>query len=154
MTNAEAFVQAFTALFPGQVVPPVPTTPEDLSLTHAVAIRSSHPMVWQRLFSGQGEPLPADVQLRLAKGELYPEDASALRAGHWDGHAAQCDQQRQAIIDRAHAATRAREQAQYEAEAARSKQFREASLLERLAMSPLSDSAIQQARQQWGVSGD
>ena len=63
------------------------------------------------MFGGRGAPLPADVQQRLLTGQVYPEDAGALRAAHMDAYAAEADQQREAVIDRAREATRAREKA-------------------------------------------
>ena len=69
-----------------------------------------------------------------------------------DAYADQADQQREAIIDRARAATRAREQEQYKAEVQRANQFRNMDLMGRLAASPLSDAAIAQARRDWGIT--
>ena len=151
--NLQDFVSTFQKLFPGMQVPPMPKKPGELGLSAELAIRQHNPALWQRLFGGQGAPLPADIQQRLLTGQVYPEDAGALRAAHMDAYAAEADQQREAIIERSRAATRAREKAQYEAEVARSKQFREGSLLERLAASPLSEQAIQNARETWGISG-
>ena len=152
-THLNEFVRTFQELFPGQTVPPVPSSPDQLSLTHHVAIRDSNPQLWQNMFGGQGSSLPADVQQRLLTGQVFPEDESALRAANMDAYANQAASQRQQIIDRARAATRAREKAQYEAEAERFRKFSEGSLLERLAASPLSEQAIQSARDSWGVHG-
>ena len=151
--HLQQFVTTYQKLFPGEAVPPMPQRPEDLSMTVTLAIRNSDPVLWQNLFGGSGAPLPADVQQRLLTGQIYPEDAGALRAAHMDAYAAEADRQREAVIDRSREATRAREKAQYEAEVARSKQFREGSLLERMAASPLSEQAIQNAREAWGISG-
>ena len=151
--NLQQFVTTYSSLFPGEPVPPMPQKPEDLSMTVTMAMRDANPVLWQNMFGGRGAPLPADVQQRLLNGQLYPEDAGALRAAHMDAYAAEADRQREAVIDRARAATRAREKAQYEVEVARSKQFREGSLLERMAASPLSEQAIQNAREAWGISG-
>ena len=96
----------------------------------------------------------ADVQQRLLTGQVFPEDAQALRAAHMDAYAAEADRQREAVIERSREATRAREKAVFEAESARFKRFQEGSLLERLASSPLSSQAIAQARQQWGITGE
>ena len=131
----------------------MPQKPEDLSMTVTMAMRDANPVLWQNMFGGRGAPLPADVQQRLLTGQVYPEDAGALRAAHMDAYAAEADRQREAVIDRSRAATRAREKAQYEAEVARFQQFREGSLLERIAASPLSEQAIQNAREAWGIRG-
>ena len=151
--NLQQFVTTYSRLFPGEPVPPMPQKPEDLSMTVTMAMRDANPVLWQNMFGGRGAPLPADVQQRLLTGQVYPEDAGALRAAHMDAYAAEADRQREAVIDRSRAATRAREKAQYEAEVARFQQFREGSLLERMAASPLSEQAIKNAREAWGISG-
>ena len=63
------------------------------------------------MFGGHGAPLPADVAMRMAKGEIYPEDASALRASNYDDWAAVADQHRESILERTRQATREREKA-------------------------------------------
>ena len=151
--HLQEFVSTYQKLFPGEVVPPMPEKPEQLSMTVTLAMRDANPVLWQNMFGGRGALRPADVQQRLLTGQVYPEDAGALRAAHMDAYAAEADRQREAVIDRSRAATRAREKAQYEAEVARFQQFREGSLLERMAASPLSEQAIQNAREAWGISG-
>ena len=151
--NLQQFVTTYSRLFPGEPVPPMPQKPEDLSMTVTMAMRDANPVLWQNMFGGRGAPLPADLQQRLLTGQVYPEDAGALRAAHIDAYAAEADRQREAVIDRSREATRAREKAQYEAEVARLEQFREGSLLERMAASPLSEQAIQNARETWGITG-
>ncbi|MBP84144.1 MAG: hypothetical protein CMO61_09910 [Verrucomicrobiales bacterium] len=152
--HLQAFVSTYQSLFLGEEVPAMPTKPEDLSMTISLAMRERNTGLWQNMFGGHGAPLPADVQQRLLTGKVNPEDASALRAAHMDAYAAEADKTRESIIERSREATRAREKAQYEAERARHQQFNEASLLERLAASPLSDQAIAQARAQWGITGE
>ena len=71
------------------------------------------------MFGGHGAPPPPDVAIRVAKGEILPEDASALRSGNYDDWAAQADLHRETIINRVREATREREKAQFEAERAR-----------------------------------
>ena len=150
--HLQEFVSTYQKLFPGEAVPPMPEKPEQLSMTVTLAMRDANPVLWQNMFGGRGAPLPADVQQRLLTGQVNPEDAGALRAAHMDAYAAEADRQREAVIERSRAATRAREKAVFEAESARFKRFQEGSLLERLAASPLSSQAIAQARQQWGVT--
>ena len=154
MSNIEAFVTTYQSLFPGTPTPPMPSKPEDLGLSVQMAIRENNPRLWQAMFGGHGAPLPADVAMRVAKGEIAPEDVAPLRAANYDDWAAQANQIREEIFERARQNTREREKAQFEAESARAKQFNESSLLERLAASPLSAEAIAQARQQWGITGN
>ena len=47
-----------------------------------------------RLF-GALELTPADVAMSMAKGEIYPEDASALRTSNYNDWAAVADQHRE-----------------------------------------------------------
>ena len=132
----------------------MPSKPEDLGLSVQMAIRENNPRLWQAMIGGHGAPLPADVAMPVAKGEIAPEDVAPLRAANYDDWAAQANQIRGEIFERARQNTRAREKAQYEAESARAKQFNESSFLERLAASPLSAESIAQARQQWGITGN
>ena len=148
----QEFVSTYQKLFPGEAVPLMPETPEQLSMTVTLAMRDANPVLWQNLFGVRGAPLPADVQQRLLTGQVYPEDAGALRAAHMDAYAAEADQHRQTIIDRAREATRAREKAIYEQQVQRSNEFRSMGLLARMAASPVSERAAAQARAAWGIS--
>ena len=150
--NLQEFVSTFQNLFPGVQVPPMPKKPGELGLSAEMAIRQNNPALWQNLFGGQGAPLPADIQQRLLNGQVFPEDAGALRAAHMDAYAAEADQHRQTIIDRAREATRAREKAIYEQQVQRSNEFRSMGLLGRMAASPVSERAAAQARAAWGLS--
>ena len=150
--NLQEYVSTFQNLFPGVQVPPMPKKPGELGLSAEMAIRQNNPALWQNMFGGQGAPLPAGIQQRLLNGQVFPEDAGALRAAHMDAYAAEADQHRQTIIDRAREATRAREKAIYEQQVQRSNEFRSMGLLGRMAASPVSERAAAQARAQWGVS--
>ena len=152
--NIEAFVSTYQQCFPGTSTPPMPKKVNELPMTTQLAIRDANPGLWQAMFAGHGERLPADVEARLTSGNLLPGDGPALRNANWDALALQCDQSREATFARVREAERAKEKAQHEAEAARFRQFNESSFLERLAASPLSDQAIAQAREQWGITGN
>ena len=150
--NLQELVSTFQNLFPGVQVPPMPKKPGELGLSAEMAIWQNNPALWQNMFGGQVAPLPADIQQRLLNGQVFPEDAGALRAAHMDAYAAEADQHRQTIIDRAREATRAREKAIYEQQVQRSNEFRSMGLLGRMAASPVSERAAAQARAEWGVS--
>ena len=107
----------------------------------------------QAMFGGHGAPLPADVAMRVGRGEIAPEDVAALRASNYDDWAAQANQLREEIFERSRQNTREREKAQFEAERARFQEFQQKGLLGRLAASLLSAKAIAQAREQWGITG-
>ena len=89
------------------------------------------------MFGGHGAPLPADIAMRVGRGEIAPQDVAALLASNYDDWAAQANQIRE-IFERARQNTREREKAQHEAERARAQEFEAEGLLERLAASPLS----------------
>ena len=150
--HLQEFVSTYQKLFPGEAVPPMPEKPEQLSMTVTLALRDANPVLWQNLFGGRGAPLPADVQQRLLTGQVYPEDAGALRAAHMDAYAADADRQREAVIERSRQATRALEKAIFEQQAQKSAEFRSMGLLGRLAASPVSERAAAQARAQWGIT--
>ena len=105
------------------------------------------------MFGGHGAPLPADVAMRVAKGEIAPEDVAPLRAANYDEWAVQANQIREEIFERARQNTRELEKAQYQAERARFQEFQQKGLLGRLAASPLSAEAVAKAREQWGITG-
>ena len=92
--NLQDFVGTFQNLFPGVQVSPMPKKPGELGLSAEMAIRQNNPALWQRMFDDQGAPLPADIQQRLLNGQVFPEDAAALRAAHMDAYAAEADQPR------------------------------------------------------------
>ena len=91
------------------------------------------------MFGGHGAPLPADVAMRMARGEIYPEDASALRASNYDDWAAVADQHRESILERTRQATREREKAIHQEQLKRAHEWSEMSLLERMAANPVSE---------------
>ena len=150
--NLQQFVTTYSRLFPGEPVPPMPSKPEDLTMTATLALRDANPVLWQNMFGGRGAPLPADVQQRLLTGQVYPEDAGALRAAHMDAYAAEADRQREAVIERSREATRARENAIFEQQVQKSAEFRSTGSLGRLAASPVRERAADQAREAWGIT--
>ena len=104
------------------------------------------------MFGGHGAPLSADIAMRMAKGEIYPEDASALRASNYDDWAAVADQHRESILERTRQATREREKAIHQEQLKRQREWSEMSLLQRMAANPVSEVAAQQARDALGIS--
>ena len=159
MTNqAQRFIELHQRAFPETPVPPMPRTTGELSLSVQMALRDADPIWWQNQFGGadahgKASRLPADVEQRMLAGTPWPEDERALREANMDAYANQASESRQQIIDRSRAATREREKAQYEVERARFTAFREGSLMERMAMSPVSEKAAAAARAEWGISG-
>ena len=128
-----------------------------LALAAYYAQRDADAGWWQNQFGGRddrGEQarLPADVEQRMLAGTPHPEDEAALRRANMDYYANAAAAQREQLIERARQATRAREKEHYAAQRARAKAFCEASLLERLAASPVSAEQAAAARRKWGIS--
>ena len=80
--HLQEFVSTYQKQFPGEIVPAMLSKQEELSMTVTLAMRDANPVLWQNMFGSHGAPLPVDVQQRLLTGQVYPEDAGALRAAH------------------------------------------------------------------------
>ena len=111
-------------------------------------------LLYQNLFgrSGQGVGLPGDVQLRLQRNELLPQDAAALRAANLPHYAQQCEDlgdaiEKQQVIDET-----AKLQEINAAKAAKLKAWQELDPMSKLAANPPSPQAVAQARAAWGIS--
>ena len=153
--HLDKFVEFYQDCFPNSAVPPLPTTPEDLPLTPRLALQGDkNGLLYQNLFgrSGQGVGLPGDVQLRLQRNELLPQDAAALRAANLPHYAQQCEDlgdaiEKQQVIDET-----AKLQEINAAKAAKVKAWSEMDAMSRMAANPPSPQAVAQARAAWGIS--
>ena len=105
------------------------------------------------MFGGHGAQLPADVAMRVGRGEIAPQDVAALRASNYDDWAVQANQIREEIFERARQNTREREKAIHQEQLKRQREWSEMSLLQRMAANPVSEVAAAQAREQWGITG-
>ena len=152
--HLDKFVEFYQDCFPNSAVPPLPTTPEDLPLTPRLALQGyKNGLLYQNLFgrSGQGVGLPGDVQLRLNKGTLQPEDANALRAANLTYYAEQCEKQGQQREDAAMAERVAKATAQAEARRKANEEWAKLPL-GHPAKAPSAD-AVQHFREQIGYTG-
>ena len=103
----EQWVNFYQTEFPTQSVPPMPKSSSDLNITEKLALENyDQGRLFQNLFgnSGLGVGLPGDVQLRLQRNELLPQDAAALRAANLPHYAQQCEDlgdaiEKQQVID-------------------------------------------------------
>ena len=86
--------------------------------------------------------LPADVQLRLQKSELLPQDATALRAANLPYYAEQCEQLGEAMEKRQVIDETAKLQQINAEKAARVKAWSEMDSMSRLADNPQSDQVV------------
>ena len=155
MSNEVAFANWWATEMKGQACPPVPRQLSELSLTAQMAMRSTKPELYTALFAGGKDAprLPADVSVRLNSGQLQPGDAAALRAAGFEQQAQQAEmlgqlQQDQRLADQALSSRENYQQAM-----ARSAEWQQMGVLERMGHQPLSQEQIQAYRRQYGVSG-
>jgi len=155
MSNEVAFVNWWSREFPDLACPPLPKNVSELTLTAQMAMRTSAPELYTALFAGgeQAAPLPADVSVRLNSGTLQPGDAGALRAAGFEMHAQRCERWGEAQQDRRMADQAASSRENYQQAVARSAALSEMSLLERLALEPLTPDQIASNRRRYGVTG-
>ena len=140
----EQWVNFYQTEFPTQSVPPMPKSLNELNITEKLALENYDQWrLFQNLFgnSGLGVGLPGDVQLRLQRNELLPQDAAALRAANLPHYAQQCEDLGDAI-----------EKQQVIDETAKLKAWQELDPMSKLAANPPSPQAVAQARAAWGIS--
>ena len=141
--------------FPGKQVPPMPKQVSDLNITEKLALENyDQGRLFQNLFgnSGLGVGLPADIQLRLQKNELLPQDAQALRAANLPHYAEQCEALGEAIEKKQVIDETAKLQQINAEKAAKVKAWSEMDAMSRMAANPPSQQAVAQARAAWGIS--
>ena len=151
----EQWVNFYQTEFPTKSVPPMPKSSQELNITEKLALENyDQGRLFQNLFgnSGLGVGLPGDVQLRLQRNELLPQDAAALRAANLPHYAQQCEDlggaiEKQQVIDET-----AKLQEINAAKAARLKAWQELDPMSKLAANPPSPQAVAQARAAWGIS--
>ena len=155
MSNEVAFANWWATEMKGQACPPVPRQLSELSLTAQMALRSTKPELYTALFAGgkDAERLPADVSVRLNSGQLQPGDAAALRAAGFEQQAQQCErlgqlQQDQRLVDQARV-----DRENYQQQLARSAEWQQMGILERMGHQPLTPEQIAANRRRYGVTG-
>jgi len=151
----EQWVNFYQNEFPGKPVPPMPKSSNKLNITEKLALENyDQGRLFQNLFgnSGLGVGLPGDVQLRLQRNELQPQDASALRAANLPYFAEQCEALGEAIQKKQVIDETAKLQEINAAKAAKVKAWSEMDAMSRMAANPPSPQAVAQARAAWGIS--
>ena len=151
----EQWVNFYQNEFPGKPVPPMPKSSNKLNITEKLALENyDQGRLFQNLFgnSGLGVGLPGDVQLRLQRNELQPQDASALRAANLPYFAEQCEALGEAIQKKQVIDETAKLQEINAAKAAKLKAWQDLDPMSKLAANPPSPQAVAQARAAWGIS--
>ena len=151
INHLEQWVNFYQSEFPAKSVPPMPKSAQELNITEKLALENyDQGRLFQNLFgnSGLGVGLPGDVQLRLQRNELLPQDAAALRAANLPHYAQQCEALGQAIEQQQVIDETAKLQEINAAKAARLQAWQNMTPMERMAANPPSA----QARAAWQIS--
>ena len=153
-----AYQQQFSSFwneaFPNKQCPPLPKKVEDINLMEQIALREKDPILYQNLFRDDYNKLPCDTANRLRNGNLWIEDIEVLDKHGWTGKAselkAQVKEAEKQILEKKIAEAKARnDERDKKLEA-----YKNLDPMQKLAMNPPSEAAIQQARQQWGITGE
>ena len=155
INHLEQWVNFYQSEFPAKSVPPMPTKANQLNITEKLALENyDQGRLFQNLFgnSGMGVGLPGDVQLRLQRNELLPQDAAALGAANLPHYAQQCEALGEAIEKQQVIDETAKLQEINAAKAARLKVWQKMTPMERMAANPPSAQAVAQARAAWQIS--
>ena len=154
MSNEVAFANWWVKEMKDIPCPPVPRNLSELTMTAQMAMQATHPQLYTALFAGSSElRLPADVSVRLNSGQLQPGDAGALRAAGYEQQAQQAErlgqlQQDQRLADQARL-----DRENYQKELARSAEWQQMGILERMGHQPLTPEQIAANRRRYGVTG-
>ena len=150
------FANWWTRTFPGTPCPPLPKREEELSMTARMAMTAENPTLFQNLFSKGGSgsaPMPADTVSRRNSGQLQGSDIPHLRAAGLEFEAQQLEQRVQQQMDQRMADQALSSSENYQQAMARSAQWSEMGILERMGHEPLSPQQIADNRRRWGIKG-
>ena len=155
INHLEQWVNFYQSEFPTKSVPPMPKSLSELSITVKLALENyDQGKLFQNMFgnSGLGVGLPGDVQLRLQRNELLPQDARALREANLPHYAEQCEALGEAIEKQQVIDETAKLQEINAAKAAKLEAWQKITPMERMAANPPSAQAVAQARAAWQIS--
>jgi len=148
------FANWWARTFPGTQCPAVPKKPDELGLSARMALESTAPALFQNLFAGVGSTnLPADTVMRRNSGQLQASDIPHLRAAGLEYEAQQLEQQVQRQMDQRMADQALSSRENYQQAMARSSQWSEMGILERMGHQPLTPEQIADNRRRYGITG-
>ena len=148
------FANWWTRTFPGTQCPAVPKNPEQLGLSARMALELDNPILFQNLFGGIGSTnMPADTVMRRNSGQLQASDIPHLRAAGLEYEAQQLEQQSQRLMDQRMADQALSSRENYVQAMARSSQWSEMGILERMGHQPLTPEQIADNRRRYGITG-
>ena len=117
-------------------------------------METDNPTLFQNLFGGLGSTnLPADTVMRRYSGQLQASDIPHLRAASLEYEAQQLEQQTQRLMDQRMADQALSSRENYQQAMARSAQWSEMAVLERMGHQPLTPQQIADNRRRWGIKG-
>ena len=125
-------------------------------MTARMAMTAENPALCQNLFSKGGTgsiPMPADTVSRRNSGQLQGSDIPHLRAAGLEFEAQQLEQRVQQQMDQRMADQALSSSENYQQAMARSAQWSEMGILERMGHEPLSPQQIADNRRRWGIKG-
>ena len=148
------FANWWTRTFPGTQCPPLPKKPGQLGLCARIALEQDNPILFQNLFGGIGSTnLPADTVARRNSGQLQASGIPHLRAAGLEYEAQQLEQQSQRLMDQRMADQALSSRENYVQAMARSSQWSEMGILERMGHQPLTPEQIADNRRRYGITG-
>ena len=153
-TYQQQFASFWSNTFPNKQCPPLPTKLEDIGLMEQIAMREREPILFQNLFRDDYNKLPCDTANRLRNGNLWIEDIAVLDKHGWTAKAselkAQVSEAEKQILEKKIAEAKARnDERDKKLEA-----YKNLDPMAKLAMNPPSAQAVEQARREWGITGE
>ena len=153
-TYQQQFASFWSNTFPNKKCPPLPTKLEDIGLMEQIAMREREPILFQNLFRDDYNKLPCDTANRLRNGNLWIEDIEVLGKHGWTAKAselrAQVKEAEKQILEKKIAEAKARNDERDK----RLEAYKNLDPMQKLAMNPPSEAAIQQARREWNITGE
>ena len=153
-TYQQQFASFWSNTFPNKKCPPLPTKLEDIGLMEQIAMREREPILFQNLFRDDYNKLPCDTANRLRNGNLWIEDIEVLDKHGWTAKAselkAQVKEAEKQILEKKIAEAKARNAERDK----RLEAYKNLDPMQKLAMNPPSQQAIEQARREWNISGE
>jgi len=150
----EQFSSFWSKAFPQKKCPALPKKMDDLGLMAQVAMREEAPILFQNLFREDYNKIPCDTATRLRNGNLWIEDIEVLEQHGWTAKAsemrAQVAEAEKLILEKKIAEGKARNDERDR----KIKAYNELSPEQKMALHPPSEASIQQARRQWGITGE
>ena len=153
-TYQQQFSSFWNEAFPNKQCPPLPKKVEDINLMEQIALREKDPILYQNLFRDDYNKLPCDTANRLRNGNLWIEDIEVLDKHGWTAKAselkAQVAEAEKQILEKKIAEAQARN-------AERDKKleaYKNLDPMAKLAMNQPSPQAVEQARREWGITGE